>query len=768
MFLLTVKVAMPRERAVNGILESSSQFEVELQNFLGKDYGGYSPDRAPYPGKNSLVGENGEFVLYRLTGSPLFGALQSSLHILSNVGGAVLAETPGKATFDWIKAAVSWIERLSEEITCDSPFESVNGNILVVPAKEAREILKDAENIFLAIPEDLKRTLSKHGIFVTTNRQDKTIRVTLKKDGAHHSVGGTVIRWCPILFECLKADIARLDDWERALTAILSDFNAFFSATRDLPKHHEKNLYRWYSYREQVLGLLLEGQESLVISPQKGLVSSFQNLLASINNYLKKHCKPELEKAFAKKWFAQSSSLVDDRFLLLESLLYRTTAADGQQFSIPNNSPPGLEPERNFRDACRSYIERSLAKAASAVGMENASQSNEDGDIKSYCAIVAWEVEREMFERFQGEIGISRVSDQYRNKARSLRCSLEDKNNLSLCLRVLAGDLDASKLVSMSSEELASEKAKMKRARAEKEAKFHANLTPGLKEEPADSNTDVDNVKREDSQGASSLYPEKSTDAASDGKSEKKTASVGLISVLRASKHMVQASDENVARAEAAASSCSGDTESTTSSTRSTSKEVEMDESSPAAIKALMKASRKGRPPPPPSLATSFQVASNSPPPLSSRGLRVVSTTESDSFIIEIGNPRSSFLAAFYLEDESMDGVNSFLPESLAERGRLRSEEFSRFLRDKLAGGRWHAIPLRLATISEHDGKEYKKFYKEYEMRNRIAMFSVGQNSKLFLVTPKFHDAARTAGLDALPNRTSTYALVLTKEIMLR
>ena len=111
--------------------------------------------------------------------------------------------------------------------------------------------------------------------------------------------------------------------------------------------------------------------------------------------------------------------------------------------------------------------------------------------------------------------------------------------------------------------------------------------------------------------------------------------------------------------------------------------------------------------------------------------------------------------------------ISGFLSDTLGERGRLRSEEFSRFLRDKLAGRRWQAILLRLATISEEDAREYKKFYKEYETRNRIAMFYVGQNSKVFLVTPKYHDAARTAGLDAFQNKTSTYAIVLTKEVIL-
>ena len=61
---------------------------------------------------------------------------------------------------------------------------------------------------------------------------------------------------------------------------------------------------------------------------------------------------------------------------------------------------------------------------------------NDYREIDSYPALKAWEIENEMFERFQSELGVSCVSEEYRSKARSLRCSLEDSNNLSLCLRL--------------------------------------------------------------------------------------------------------------------------------------------------------------------------------------------------------------------------------------------------------------------------------------------------------------------------------------------
>ena len=761
---------MPREGAVNGILESSSQFEVELQNFLGTDFaaGGYCSDRAPYPSKNSLVGENGEFVLFRLTGSPLFGALHTSLNSLSKVGGNLVVETPGKATFDWIKDAVAWIEQLSEAITSDSPFDNVNGNILVIPGGEAREILSKGETVFLNIPEDLKRTLSKHGIFVTTNRLEKTIRVTLKKDGAHHSVGGTVIRWCPILFECLKSDTSRLDDWEKAMTETLADFNAFFSKTRDQPKTNQENLYKWFCYREKVCDLLQEGQESLVISPQKGLVVSFHNLLTSINNYLKKHCPKAFEKDFARKWFAQSSSLVDDRFLLLDSVLYRTVAADGHQFAAPSIPLNALGAEKIFRDVCRDNLENCLKKAVEFVGLDKGSKSIARNDMNSHCAMIAWEVELEMFERFQGELGIYRISDEYRNKARSLK-NLEGKS-LALCLRILTGSVDVSTLINMSAKDLDAQKATNPHICGQKEASHRLD---SLKKRKALAIDEQDHAVSSGEAETLRAMPavNSSNDAMGNESSKKKRPLTGLKSALRASKHKVKASSD-VAASQRVPSSVATTTGILSSDIGPISASdvsatmVETNKSSPADLKALMKASKKARPPPPPSLAASFQVNST---PHSSRGTRLVSRDGSDSFRIEIGNPRSAFHSALYLEDDSIQGMNRFLSETLGERGRLPSEEFCRFLRDKLAGGRWQAISLRVATIAEEDTREYKKFYKEYETRNRIAMFEVGQNSsKLFLVTPKYHDAARMAGLHKLSNSAATYAVVLTKEIICR
>ena len=156
--------------------------------------------------------------------------------------------------------------------------------------------------------------------------------------------------------------------------------------------------------------------------------------------------------------------------------------------------------------------------------------------MNSHCAMIAWDVEREMFERYQGELGGGRVSEEYRKKARSLRTSFEDKNCLSFCLRVLAGDVSASTIVSMSSEDFASSKAKNPFMRPKKEAKVllkaaqknHRSSTANGEVPIAQSGKEVATPGNDESGG--------------------KPARVGLKSALRVSKHSVKPRAVNVSQ----------------------------------------------------------------------------------------------------------------------------------------------------------------------------------------------------------------------------
>jgi hypothetical protein len=119
-------------------------------------------------------------------------------------------------------------------------------------------------------------------------------------------------------------------------------------------------------------------------------------------------------------------------------------------------------------------------------------------------------------------------------------------------------------------------------------------------------------------------------------------------------------------------------------------------------------------------------------------------------------------MAGFSVEIDRQTKVDSLLPETLTEKGRLQIAEFSSFLSAKLSSGKWIAVVLRVVTFSDPDAKQLKKFIKDYELKNRIAMISLESESeefsKLFVVTPKFHRAAKSL---TVGNPAGTYAVLL-------
>ena len=214
---------MPREAAMQSMLEHSVQFEIRLHQFLGKDYHGLAPDRAPYPRGTSLV-EDGHFIPFRLTGSPLYLELKDEISRISVIASNVFAETPGKKTFDWIVQAVEWIDLLNES------FSRNDSEKLSLGMKEAERLLTAGEVTLMDVSDDLKQTLSQHQIFISVSKEGK-LTVKSKKKGAQHAVGTTMIRWCPILYDALKSDLSRSQQWASKFESLNQEYS-FFESTK--------------------------------------------------------------------------------------------------------------------------------------------------------------------------------------------------------------------------------------------------------------------------------------------------------------------------------------------------------------------------------------------------------------------------------------------------------------------------------------------------------------------------------------------------------
>jgi hypothetical protein len=757
------KVDMPRHKAVKAMVDAKKEFEIQLESFLAQDFDG-NQDNAPLPKGGSLVGRNGQFILYRLTGSSLFSMMQTSVQSLATIGDNVFAVTRGKAAFDWMRSAVTWIEELQDAVISQSKFTNANEKLLVIPTKDAKQLCKSGENIFLQANKDVTQTLSNHGIYVSVNSIKKRLNVRLKKDGAHHSVGGIIIRWCPILFNALRADVTKLELWENGLQKVVDNFNAFASKSSQTDAIvNEDNLYQWYCYYMEVQTALEEGQNSLVVSPTKDAIDSFTHLLGTIRSYLDKNCSRDLIKEFSKRLFGNSASLYEDRFDLLDTLLYRRETARNVDNDIEETQFSALENKASFRDVCRSNLENALLRAAWVLNLESAGVSGSE----DLCALKAWEIELEMFETFQDET-TDTVSEGYRVKARSLKSNLENTSNISLCLEVLTDDIKANALVKMTPDQVASRNLKLERERAKQAALKGKLLTPGV-----DSRTTRENHgKPLKSILRNKNAPKPDTSVSPEAKVEEKSenscnddAKIDL-DVNADGAPTMDSDEEELVETHPKPSSAATQRIGPPSSFASLN-------SFPIKTKRKNRSYETPRsppPPPPPSLASSFDTSAEDDTRNSSvdSKSRISNMFGGQSFRLEIqGQVKYNFSVSFYQEDTSQATVNRFMSESLIQKGRSKIDDFDRFLSEKLRGGRWEATCLKLATIGgDRDANIYKAFYKDFEAKERIAMFKLSgeSGSKLFLVTPKFHHIARRTRGITFGNKNSTYAIVLTKK----
>lgn len=703
---------MPREDAVRRMLEKTKQFDVQLREFLGEDYEGADLDRSPYPEAGSLVADDGTFLLLRLTGSPLFHSLKSRIESIADIASDVFADTPGKATFDWICHAVSWIESLHAAVSRnDSKVGEFLDSRLVIPGKAAKKLFQEGEAILLDVPEDLRKTLSQHRIFVSTSK-DGNLTVKSTKGGAHHAVGVTVIRWCPFLFDSLKADVSRLEEWENKIRKVSAEFISFNAKAKEKPPGDASMLSTYHGFRHEVSNLLIESSD-LVACPTNDTVDAARTLLRNLDSYLQTHSSSEIVRKYAEVKYKDGPVAVRDRFLLLDALTDRSFIASSMGTAMDTSLEDLISKEGPFRNAGRVLIEKALRKATETMEIG----SRRDASF-SFSSLRAWEIENALYDLFQTNLGEAQISPEYREKARALKRSLEDAGNLAFCARVLTGDIDAQKLVRMTTEQLANPKTKQDRARAEAAARQNAALTrSGSTDQKKASISPQSKLTARQSPATSDL----------DRKLAAKTPTKDPVKVIKSPS-------------------------SYTSRIKSSLGDV---------VKSTKFSRLATPPPPPPSLAASMQ--SSAPGSLSQDNL-ISSSSGGDRFQLSLANASRKFMAGFSVEANQQSQVNRSLPESLTEKGRLQIAEFSSFLSSKLSSGKWTAAVLRVVTFSDPDSKQLKKFIKDYELKNRIAMISLESESdefsKLFVLTPKFHRAA--TGL-MFGNPAGTYAVLLRK-----
>jgi hypothetical protein len=729
-------VAMPRESAVREVLEKAHAFEIELHNMLGEDFTLSATDRAPYPDSDSLVGENGDFHMYRLTGSPLFKELLNATKRIEKIADDICADMPGISAFDWIKRAVLWVESLNESVHSDSSFGGVN--TLSIPAKNASQLILDGNTLFLDdISDDVRKTLSAHRIFLSTNKQTNKLTVLVGKGGAHHSMGGTCIKWCPLLHEWLKEDLTRMLDWEGRVALHAQSLGILHEETKD-----DEVLYQRYRFLEDTERLIDEGRTSLIVTPQKILVDGLLGLKTSIGRQIEASIQTLngtiTIEALKRRRYEDSFLAVDERDDLLLDLLNRRRLQPRGRVPVS-----GLSEDGTYRDKARSILEKALNKGMKMMGINQLNST----DVALWCTLKAFELECAVFAENDDSQG------DYRDKVRSLRSNMEDVKNPTLAARYLLSEVSAESLVSMSPDEMASKHVREMKAAADAESKRNIILA---RAQPTDSNGKggVKNILKAAMRSFSEVSPHaqviRSETPPPDEVDLMAQDLPAAKARLKTPSSLVSAPSGSFSLAGSDDSECGTGVPQIFSPSSATS--------SPNPSQTRLR-SLNAMPPPPPSLGMVPLASSVSTSAHVRQGL-VISDCGSDKFSFTIN--RNTFRANLVYEGDSTSDIrHGFLPANFVEKGRLSIPEFQKFLAQKIDGGRWTVVTLRLSVISESEA--YKGFYKEYETKKRIVMFGVGKETKMFLVTPRFHRDTRSLR-GQFTNTTSTYAIVLTRE----
>eukprot|EP00977_Amphora_coffeiformis_P005111 scaffold1071_cov166-Amphora_coffeaeformis.AAC.19 len=681
------KVAMPREAAVQSMLEYTEEFENRLFKFLGKDYEGDTPDRAPYPRGSSLI-EDGHFIPFRLTGSSLYHELKREIAEIDSIVSNVLAETPGKAAFEWISKAVEWIDSLNTSFSRDKSGKiSLEGDV-------AKTLISSGEEVLLDVPDDLRRTMSHHGIFISTQKTGK-ITVKSKKKGAQYAVGTTMIRWCPILFDALKADLNRCNRWEAKFRSLAEEYKTFQETYGDAV--NEEAVMQCHMFFQEMTDLQHESL-CLVVSPQGSMVGYVTTFIHSLDHYLQAHSSPELKEKAADIFYKDAKNVMRMRDVMRDSLLDRLMSVGGalassfreEKFSLP------------FRFAARTVLKKALNTTADKLDLQVSGAA-----VTSLCEVKAFEIENALFQRFQGTDGAERITPEYRQQALTLKRSLGDIANIVLCLKVLTGRIDAEEVANMPSEKLANPQLRTEREQAEDKAKKGALLTGSASKTHHVPRKSIFKKKT----AGKTLGEESGGPLRDSGKTQSalKDPSDSLKSLIPKSDAGGQLKIGNDPRG---ASPNTNDLRRTTRSAGHSS------------------------------LPPSIPVLAGQKKPVSAVRW-AVNVAGSEQFQFALANNSRKFRAGLVAEEQAGNDAVP-LPEKLVEKGRLAVKSFSDFVRTKVGGGKWELRKYRIISDTETDEKELHKFCKDYEVKKRLSMLTLDGGNKLFVIPPKFHGAAKS------------------------
>ena len=488
-----------------GRVQNAQAMALQLKNKLEQELfreieGTTDVLNARLPDGKSLIADNGDFILYRFTGSEMYAALREKLPSMMELSERLPVITPEKAAIMWMARIFDWVESIKNA-------GNFKDERLVITMKSALEILQMGHEIFYTAMAEVQSWLrgEKVGVLLFPDK----VEVTPMK-GCTGTLGLGLLSWATCIFECLKNDIDKEDEWKKHVLRASNDFTAF-EMDGSMVEGRLLGFRDATGFKDKVHVLLNEASNLIV--QDDGMMIGLISFIGKMNSsdMFKRHLEAERIAIEQRKYllekekFESPQNVVDDRYGLLESLLHRLPSSEDEATILDNNVDDNsmFAGEPSIRDKSRLLLEKSLLTGTETLGL-----GPKDPEIQDFCSLRAWELEDAVHEKFHNSVGT--MSNEYRDKVRSLRFNLQDPKNPILCARVLAGDLPISELITASSEALASNELKLKRRKVEEEVIKNIVLSADStkqKQVPAGMTSDLASKMGKDTPVAKSLPP---------------------------------------------------------------------------------------------------------------------------------------------------------------------------------------------------------------------------------------------------------------------
>jgi hypothetical protein len=193
---------MPELELVQNVAALAGQLKERLEGIFNEDNGTTDVNKSHFPGRKSLIANNGDYILHRFTGSEMYSSLRQTLCSIKETATKLPITTPEKATLEWMAVIINWVESIQ------NAGQYNKNKQLVIKIEVALEILEQGHNALYSVEDEVQSCLRREKVRLQVFPQKFNVAVM---QGGAHSLGLGLLRWVALLFECLRSDVEKED-----------------------------------------------------------------------------------------------------------------------------------------------------------------------------------------------------------------------------------------------------------------------------------------------------------------------------------------------------------------------------------------------------------------------------------------------------------------------------------------------------------------------------------------------------------------------------